>query len=594
MPRLPGFLRRSATETESDLEEAREQCLSCGADLEDSQVFESLRVCHACGFHFHLGARERVAMLLDDGSFREADRGVTALDPLSFDGRGGYRSRVINAQRRTHLAQAVLTGSGKLRGRPIELAVVDFGFLGGSIGVAAGERLARAFERATARSLPVVTVVSTSGTRMQEGLLGLMQAPRIAVALQRHAKAGLAHVTIASDPTTGSAYTGFVNLADIILAEPNALMGYGALRLLQEAAGEDLPEGAHTAEDHLSHGLIDAVVPRPQLRATLALLLDLIASDLQTGPAVHPASGEAQHTPIDAWSQVQISRHQNRPAAVELARLMTSAFFELHGDRSGEDDPGITVGPALLGAEPVMLVVQSRRAGDREGLIGPAGFRKARRALLLADKFGIPVVTLVDTMIADPAIRSERAGLGEAVASCMATMLDVRVPTVAAITGEASSEGALSLTVADRVLMLDNAVYEVMRPEQAARLLAREIDEVAERLRLTSHDCLRLGIADSTVTEPGEGAHTSARDTALFLQRAIMRQLTALHGLREKKRLDARFNRYRETGSTRAWLRGNIERRFAHFGDRVIALRDRLRRNRKRTPDPSDYPQIPV
>jgi len=594
MPRLPGFLRRSATDTDSDLGEDREQCLSCGVDLEGSQVFDSLRVCHSCGFHFHLSARERVAMLVDAGSFREADRGVTALDPLSFDGRGGYRSRVISAQRRTHLAEAVLTGFGTLRGRPVELAVVDFGFLGGSIGVAAGERLARAFEKATARSLPIVTVVSTSGTRMQEGLLALMQAPRIAVALQRHAGAGLAHVTIASDPTTGSAYTGFVNLADVILAEPNALMGYGALRLLQEAAGEDLPEAAHTAEDHLAHGLIDAIVPRPQLRSPLALLLDLIASDVQTSPTVRPASGEAQHTSIDAWSQVQISRHQNRPAALELAGLMTSAFFELHGDRSGEDDPGITVGPALLGADPVMLVVQSRRAGDREGLIGPAGYRKARRAMNLAGKFGIPLVTVVDTMIADPAIRSEQAGIGEAVASCMATMLDLPVPTIAAITGEASSEGALPLTVADRVLMLDNSVYEVMRPEQAALLLAREIDEVAERLRLTSHDCLRLGIADATVSEPGEGAHTSPRDTSLFLQRAVMRQLTALRGMKEKKRLEARYRRYRETGSTRAWLRGSLERRFAYLRDRMSALRERVRRSRKRTPDPSDYPQIPV
>lgn len=594
MPRLPGFLRGSGDEQHEPAEALHEQCLSCSADLEGSQTYERFRACHACGFHFHLSAKDRVATLLDAGSFREADRGVTALDPLSFDGRGGYRSRVISAQRRTHLAEAVLTGSGNLQGRAVELAVVDFGFLGGSIGVAAGERLARAFEKATARGLPVITVVSTSGTRMQEGLLALMQAPRIAVALGKHARAGLPHITIATDPTTGSAYTGFVNLADFILAEPNALIGYGALRVLQEAEGHELPAGAHTAEKHLADGLLDAIIPRPRLRETLAMLLDIIASDVHTDTSVRARLGEIQHTHHDAWAQVQISRHKNRPAALELARLMVSAFFEIHGDRSGEDDPGIAVGPAVLGAEPVMLIVQSRRAGEREGLIGPAGYRKAQRGMLLAEKFGLPVVTVIDTMIADPSLHSEEAGLGAAIASCMATMLELEVPTVAAITGEASSEGALPLAVADRLIMLDNAVYEVVRPEQAARMLARDTDEVAERLRITSHDCLRLGIADLTVAEPGEGAHTDPDDTALFLRRALLSQLIALHTMRDNKRLEARFNRYREAGSTRAWLRGSVERRFAHLGDRVAALRDRLKRKRKPSQDPAEPPDIPV
>ncbi len=272
-------LLRRHEEAEAPEEERRhEQCLSCGADLEGSRSYERFRVCHSCGFHFHLSADERLATLLDIGTFHEDDRGVTAIDPLSFRGRQSYRSRVIQAQRRTGLAEAALTGTGSIHGQDVVIGVIDFSFRGGSIGVAAGERLARAFEKATSRRVPVILVCSTSGTRMQEGLLALMQAPRIAAAVRRHDRSGLPYIAVLTDPTTGSAYTGFVNLADIMVAEPNALLGYAALRSLQEATADDLPGDAHTSEAHLKHGLIDAVVSRPQLRDSLAQLLDLLAN----------------------------------------------------------------------------------------------------------------------------------------------------------------------------------------------------------------------------------------------------------------------------------------------------------------------------
>ena len=211
---------------------------------------------------------------MDAGSFHEDDRGVTAIDPLSFHGKQSYRSRIINAQRRTGLTESALTGTGAILGRDIVIAVLDFSFLGGSIGVVAGERLARAFEKAASRRSAVVVVCSTSGTRMQEGLLALMQAPRVAAAVGKHTRSGLPFVSVLTDPTTGSAYTGFVNLADVIVAEPNALVGYAALRALQETRGSELPAHAHTSESHLERGLIDAVIPRPQLRDALAGMLN--------------------------------------------------------------------------------------------------------------------------------------------------------------------------------------------------------------------------------------------------------------------------------------------------------------------------------
>jgi acyl-CoA carboxylase subunit beta len=578
---LRELLRRGEPDDEASVRAHHEQCLSCGADLDGSKSYERYRVCHSCGFHFHLSARERVVSLLDTGTFHEDDRGITAIDPISFHGKQSYRSRIINAQRRTGLSEAALTGTGAILGRDIVVAVLDFSFLGGSIGVAAGERLARAFEKATARRVPILVVCSTSGTRMQEGLLALMQIPRVTVAARKHSREGLAHIAVLTDPTTGSAYTGFVNLADMILAEPNALVGYAAMRVLQETEME-LPAGAHTSEWHLRHGLIDAVIPRAQLRDSVAHLLDLLQNDFRLSATGERRSVETRHTERTAWQQLQLSRHEMRPTAIDFIARMTSAFIELHGDRTGDDDPSIVAGIGTLGGEAIMFIGQNRpHRGERgDGWIHAGGFRKAKRAMDMAAKFGLPVVTLIDTSGAHPSVESETEGLGPAIADCMATMLELPVPTVAVITGEGNSEAAVALAVADRVLMLDNAVYEVIRPEDAATILFQEEGravEVAERLRITSHDCLRMRIADATVPEPGEGAHTDHVEAAQLLRRSILRQLITLQRTRPKRLLERRYQRYRQLGSTHSWLRGRLERRMAHLSDRLGGMVDRVR-----------------
>jgi acetyl-CoA carboxylase carboxyl transferase subunit beta len=581
MPGLRELWRRREAQGDGPQasERSGETCLSCGADLRESRSYQAYRVCHSCGFHFHLTAKERMALLLDAGTFRETDRGVTAIDPLAFPDRHTYRVRVINAQRRTGLAEAALTGTGQMFGRDVVVAALDYSFLGGSIGVVAGERLARAFEKAANRRLPIVSVASTSGTRMQEGVLALMQLPRVMAAVNRHAALGLPHIAIMTDPATGSAYAGFVNHADYVLAEPNALVGYAALRVLQEQDDErTLPPGAHTAESHFARGLVDAVVPRHQLREQVGLLLDLLISDYRlSAPRERGAAGE-HHTHRPAGQQLELSRHANRPGASDFIGRMTAGFMPIRGDRTGRDDEGVVAGFASLAGEAIVVIGQERHRGD--GWLRPAGFRKAVRAMRLAAKFGLPVLTLIDTRGAHPGFESEEEGLGHAIAACLSTMLEVRVPTLAVITGEGSSEAAAAMAAADAVLMLDNAVYEVIRPEEAARVLFSEAgraSEAAERLRITSHDCLRLGIIDRTVPEPADGAHTNHEEAALLLRRAIMRELTRLQAMREKARLDARYRRYRGIGDTRSWLRGTVERRLAHLSDRAWGLWDRVR-----------------
>lgn len=279
---------------------------------------------------------------------------------------------------------------------------------------------------------------------------------------------------------------------------------------------------------------------------------------------------------------------------------MTTSFVELHGDRSGLDDPAIITGIGSLGGEAVMFAGQVRQheIGVDGGWITAAGFRKATRAMTLAGKFNLPLITLVDTPGALPSLENEEAGLGHAAAQCMATMLEVPVPTIAVITGEGNSEAAVAMAVGDRVLMMDNAVYEVVRPEDAAAILSGGVEqagEFAERLRLTSHDCMRLGIIDHTVPEPGDGAHTDHAEAAMLLRRSILRELARVQRTKAKRRAEHRYARYRQIGSTRSWVRGRLERRLAHLQDRIGAMADRFRgRTFRRRLDFGDETDIPV
>ncbi len=577
-----------------------ERCFSCGASLQDSRSYELYRICHSCEFHFHLSAEQRVALLVDPGSFHEDDRGVTSIDPLSFVGRRPYRQQVIEAQRRTGLTEAALTGTAEIFAVEVGIAVLDYSFLGGSIGIAAGERLARTFERATSRKMPVVTVASTSGARVAEGLLALMQGPRIIGAAQRHRDAGLPHICVLSDPATGSAYANFIGLADFVFAEPRSLVGYSAIRQLVESSETTLPTGSHTAESHLAHGLIDAIVPRPNLRDALGQLLDLLQSDYRVTSRRQRPAHRTRHTDRPAWQLVQLSRHEQRPTAPEFIARMVSSFVEIRGDRSGEDDPAVTAGIGSLAGETVMLVGQDRRPeGESKGFIRASGFRKATRAIRLAARFDLPIVTLLDSPGAEATVGSEEAGMANAIAECTAAMMAAAVPTIAVITGEGTSESASAMGAADRVLMLDNAIYEMASPEAVARLLMQEAgraDEIVDRLRITSHDALRMGVVDATVSEPSEGAHTDPEEAAQLIARAVLQHLTSLRRKRTRALLDSRYQKYRDIGSTRGGLRGRLERRLAHLQDRAGSAVARLRRQPRgyrRWGEQEDQPQIP-
>jgi acetyl-CoA carboxylase carboxyl transferase subunit beta len=249
------------------------KCPDCGLVVYRKDLIANASVCKGCGYHHRIDSDERIRLIADPGSFEALDSELAPTDPLAFKDRRSYADRIRDSQQSTGLRDAVITGLCTSSGLPLALGVMDFRFMGGSMGSVVGEKLTRLIEIATARRYPVLIVCASGGARMQEGMLSLMQMAKISGALERHRQAELLYIPLLTHPTTGGVTASFAMLGDLILAEPKALIGFAGRRVIEQTLREKLPEGFQTAEYLRDHGFVDAIVDRTKLKGTLASLL---------------------------------------------------------------------------------------------------------------------------------------------------------------------------------------------------------------------------------------------------------------------------------------------------------------------------------
>jgi acetyl-CoA carboxylase carboxyl transferase subunit beta len=253
------------------------KCPSCGEVVHNLALAENLRVCPKCDHHFTMGCRDRVGLLLDEGTFAETDANMVSVDPLKFTGVAAYEERLKTYQERTGLKDAVLTGTGTIGGAPVALAVMDFSFLGASMGSVVGEKITRSIELATKKKMPSIVVCASGGARMYEGILSLMQMAKTSGALARHAKARLPYLAVLTNPTMAGVSASFASLGDVIVAEPKSMIGFAGPRVIKETTHQDLPDGFQTAEFLEKRGLVDHIVHRARMKELLGQLLTYLA-----------------------------------------------------------------------------------------------------------------------------------------------------------------------------------------------------------------------------------------------------------------------------------------------------------------------------
>lgn len=573
-----------------DLERPRKECLSCGANMSESTKYRRLRVCPVCGYHYTISARRRIAAIADEGSFKETSKWIQSLDPLEFSPRISYRVRLLQDQTRTGLSEAAVTGTCSIGGTPVVVVVLDSSFLGGSMGVVVGEKVTLALELAARKKMPCVAMVTSGGARIQEGVLSLMQMAKTTLAARALRDKGQAFIVALSNPSTGQVLGSFASMADIIFAEPGSHIGFAPLGDLREIEGKRA-DTEHTAESYLERGHVDAIVERDKLKHELASVLDLISPEFRLTSSRKIGPENIAIRPREAWEMVKLARRPDRPRARFYIDNVFANFFELHGDRVYTDDQSVIIGLARLGGQSVVVVAQQKSSdidyddsSGRMGEITPGGFRKARRGVILAETFKIPVVTIVDSPGPRLGIDMEQRGLASAIARMIDQMGRAKVPTLSVLIGEGGSEAALAFGLADRVLMLENAIYTPIAPERGAQAEMSDpgkASDVARALKLTSIDCVEMEIVDDIVPEPELGAHGSPDEAARLLKRSLMRELSDLVGKNTKTLVRRRQKKYRKVGEygnrfrsalrreTKAWQVGLAAgvRAFRQAGD---------------------------
>ncbi|MFF2121468.1 carboxyl transferase domain-containing protein [Kitasatospora sp. NPDC058184] len=497
-----------------------------------------------------LTAHQLIGLLVDPGGFRGWDEppAVDRPDP-------GYRASLDRARERTGLDEAVLTGVGSIDGRPVALIASEFGFLGGSIGVATAERITRAVERATAERLPLLALPVSGGTRMQEGSAAFLCMLRITAAVQAHRAAGLPYLTYLRNPTMGGVFASWGTLGQLVLAEPGARLGFLGPRVYEELRGVELPPDVQRAETLAGQGLVDAVVPPQELRELLRRTLAVLAA----APPSPPTDPTASPTPVpvpthgrpDAWDSVLRTRRPDRPGTRELLRHTAEELVLL--DAPGGRDGALVRALALLGGRPVLVVGQQRQTPEHERPFTAADLRAVRRTARLAEQLGLPLVTVVDTAGAELSAQAELDGIAVEIAHCLTTLLALRTPVLAVLLGQGSGGGALALLPADRVIAAEHAWLAPLPPEGASAIVHRDGAHAAELARaqgIGAHQLAEVGLVDEVVPELPDAAEESAAFCARLGQ-AVGAALGALSATTETDRLAARAVRHRRLGDLR-------------------------------------------
>lgn len=512
------------------------KCESCGRLVYYKDYKDNLYICPRCGRAFIMTPKQRFDLLFDNNDWTRLDLPTVSDDPLNFVDRMSYQDRLAEARSDTGVHDAVVSADGVLGGVPTTVCVLNGDFMMGSMGRAAGDGIIASMEHATAARRPFVMVVASGGARMQENILSLMQMARTTVAVNRLHANGIPYIVLLTDPTYGGVTASFAMLGDIHIAESGARIGFAGRRVIEQNIREKLPSNFQTAEYLYEHGMVDMVVPRNELHDTLSRVLAVLTKQPREPKAINVSTPLADNKKTrgmgetDAYDKVLLARNENRPHFLDYINGIVDDWTYLAGDRLYAEDSAMGSGIGYWRGIPAVIIGQEQgrtietRQKHRFGMANPDGYRKAQRMMRLAEKFNLPLISLFDTAGAFAGREGEERGQSQAVAMSMSVGLSIKTPYVAVNVGQGGSGGAIAIGTADRVLMMENAIYSVIAPESCASILWKDNKfkaVAAQAMKLTARDMANLNVIDGIIDEPAGGAHTDWQTTMELLSSAV-------------------------------------------------------------------------
>ena len=520
------------------------KCESCGRLVFYKDYKDNLYICPRCNHAFMMNPKQRFDLLFDNNEWKKLELPTVSDDPLEFVDRMPYTDRLAEARVDTGANDAVVSADGVIGGVPSTVCVLNGFFMMGSMGRAAGDGIIASMEHAIELKQPFIMVTSSGGARMQENILSLMQMARTTVAVNKLHENKIPYIVLLTDPTFGGVTASFAMLGDIHIAESGARIGFAGRRVIEQNIREKLPSNFQTAEYLYDHGMVDMVVPRSELHDKLAKILAVLTKqprDAKTISVTTPKYDSSKKVrglgESEAYDKVLLARHENRPHFLDYINGIVDDWTYLAGDRLYGEDAAMGSGIGYWRGIPVVIIGQEQgrtietRQKHRFGMPNPDGYRKAQRMMKLAERFGLPLISLFDTAGAFAGRDGEERGQSQAIASTISMGLRVKTPYVAVNVGQGGSGGAIAIGTGDRILMLENAIYSVIAPESCASILWKDnkFKAIASTaMKLTARDMADMNVIDKIIVEPSGGAHTDWQTTMEMLSSAVVEQLKEL------------------------------------------------------------------
>lgn len=520
------------------------KCESCGRLVYYKDYKDNHYICPRCNRAFIMTPKQRFDLLFDNNTWERITLPTVTDDPLNFVDRVAYKDRLTDARNDTGYSDAITTADGTIGGIATTVCVLNGDFMMGSMGRAAGDCIVASMEHAIEKRQPFIMVTASGGARMQENILSLMQMARTTVAVNKLHANGIPYIVLLTDPTFGGVTASFAMLGDIHIAEAGARIGFAGRRVIEQNIREKLPSNFQTADYLYEHGMVDMVVPRAELKGKLEKILAVLTKQPREPKTISVTTPEFDAFKkirgmgeTEAYDKVLLARHENRPHFLDYVNGIVEDWTYLAGDRTFAEDPAMGSGIGFWRGIPAVIIGQEQgrtietRQKHRFGMANPDGYRKAQRMMRLAEKFGLPIISLFDTAGAFAGREGEERGQSQAVAESISVGLSVKTPYIAVNVGQGGSGGAIAIGTGDRVLMLENAIYSVIAPESCASILWKDNKfkaTAAQAMKLTARDMASLNVIDKIIEEPAGGAHTDWQTTMQLLSVAVADQIQEL------------------------------------------------------------------
>ena len=514
-----------------ELGEDLSNCLNCNEKISNTDFYKSYKICPFCNFHYSINFEKRIEIVCDKGSFKEINKNISIIKPVDLKLNKSYKKKVRTTRNRTGLEEAAISGVCTIGGINSLIIILDFGFLGGSMGLIVGDKISKAFAYASKNKLPVVSIISSGGKRIQEGLHSLSQMVKTVIASNGLLKNNIPHISLYTNPSGGQVYSSFASRSNIKLAEPGSIIGMSPLQEIIDVTKNKNSINV-TAENFYNKGLIDRIVPRDKLKIELYTILEMLTSKNKI-----PKETDLNLPRLVENSLKNLYKEKSRPTSSYYMKNVFDDFLSLNN--SNIEKGIIDFGLAKITSQPTIVIGQNynRNNKKQDGKLSNKDILASIKAIKLANSFNLPIISFIDNTGINKSFENEIGGIGPNISKLIDKFINLNNFHISVIIGEAGGEAALPYTIADNLFMLEHSIFWA----------GDIVEKKSNKEKISAKKALESKIVDAVIPEPPFGASKSPEDMSRILKIYIINTFSLLNYTNKKKIISNRLNKFAPT-----------------------------------------------